>query len=37
LPTVRLNAGSGSMTVTVQNTSVAAPLNAALKISYLIL
>lgn len=37
LPTVRMNTGSGSMTVTIQNTSVAAPLNAPVKISYLIL
>jgi hypothetical protein len=37
LPTVRLNTTEGSMSVTIQNTSVSAPLNAALRISYLIL
>jgi hypothetical protein len=37
LPTVRLNTTSGSMSVTIQNTSVVAPLNAALRISYVIL
>lgn len=37
MPTLRMNTGAGSMTVTIQNTSVAAPLNAPLRISYLIL
>lgn len=37
MPTVRMNTGAGSMSVTIQNTSVNAPLNAPLRISYLIL